>query len=199
MRSNAYDEGSSKRARTSRARLTVMQCHEAACRPFPAPFALPAVLKPLLMLVGIAAAVAAGVFVALWSKGPSYSLLYANWVSRTRRRSRRRSIRGIPYQLDGSNGDLRAGRARQRRAPEARRPGPARRRRRLRGHVEGSRLRRQPVHGRRALPARARNRAGAHDRQPAGPSKARACISRCRASPRSCATAGRPALRCSCS
>ncbi len=39
---------------------------------------LPAGLKPLLLLVGIAAAVAAGLSVALWSRGPSYSLLYAN-------------------------------------------------------------------------------------------------------------------------
>jgi flagellar M-ring protein FliF len=39
---------------------------------------IPASLKPLLLLVGIAAAVAAGVSVVLWSKGPTYSLLYAN-------------------------------------------------------------------------------------------------------------------------
>jgi flagellar M-ring protein FliF len=40
--------------------------------------ALTASLKPILLLVGIAAAVAAGVTVVLWSRGPSYSLLYAN-------------------------------------------------------------------------------------------------------------------------
>ena len=40
--------------------------------------ALQASLKPILLLVGIAAAVAAGVTVVLWSRGPSYSLLYAN-------------------------------------------------------------------------------------------------------------------------
>ncbi len=44
----------------------------------PAPSGLPAGLKPLLLLVGIAAAVAAGVTVVLWSRGPSYSLLYSN-------------------------------------------------------------------------------------------------------------------------
>jgi len=44
----------------------------------PAPAGLPAGLKPILLLVGIAAAVAAGVTVVLWSRGPSYSLLYAN-------------------------------------------------------------------------------------------------------------------------
>jgi flagellar M-ring protein FliF len=44
----------------------------------PAPGGLPAGLKPILLLVGIAAAVAAGVTVVLWSRGPSYSLLYNN-------------------------------------------------------------------------------------------------------------------------
>jgi flagellar M-ring protein FliF len=42
------------------------------------PTALQASLKPILLLVGIAAAVAAGVTVVLWTRGPSYSLLYAN-------------------------------------------------------------------------------------------------------------------------
>jgi flagellar M-ring protein FliF len=37
-----------------------------------------AALRPLLLLVGIAAAVAAGLTVALWWRGPSYSLLYTN-------------------------------------------------------------------------------------------------------------------------
>ena len=40
--------------------------------------ALPATLRPLLLLLGIAAAVAAGVWIVLWSRGPTYSLLYAN-------------------------------------------------------------------------------------------------------------------------
>ncbi|HZO22939.1 MAG TPA: flagellar basal-body MS-ring/collar protein FliF [Steroidobacteraceae bacterium] len=44
----------------------------------PAPAGLPAGLRPLLLLVGIAMAVAAGVTVVLWSRGPTYSLLYAN-------------------------------------------------------------------------------------------------------------------------
>ena len=39
---------------------------------------IPAGLKPLLMLVGVAAAVAAGVGIVLWSQGPSYSLLFGN-------------------------------------------------------------------------------------------------------------------------
>ncbi|HEY0340673.1 MAG TPA: flagellar basal-body MS-ring/collar protein FliF [Steroidobacteraceae bacterium] len=44
----------------------------------PAPSALTAGLKPILLLIGIAAAVAAGVTVVLWTRGPSYSLLFAN-------------------------------------------------------------------------------------------------------------------------
>ncbi len=44
----------------------------------PAPSGIPASLKPLLLLVGIAAAVAVGVTVVLWSRGPSFSLLYNN-------------------------------------------------------------------------------------------------------------------------
>ncbi|HEX5458685.1 MAG TPA: flagellar basal-body MS-ring/collar protein FliF [Steroidobacteraceae bacterium] len=39
---------------------------------------LPASLRPLLLLIGIAAAVAAGVWIVLWSRGSTYSLLYAN-------------------------------------------------------------------------------------------------------------------------
>jgi flagellar M-ring protein FliF len=44
----------------------------------PAPGGLQASLKPLLLLVGIAMAVAAGVTVVLWSRGSTYSTLYAN-------------------------------------------------------------------------------------------------------------------------
>src|SRR5437773_2117966 len=40
--------------------------------------ALTASLKPILLLVGIAAAIAAGVTVVLWTRGPSYSMLYTN-------------------------------------------------------------------------------------------------------------------------
>ena len=51
---------------------------EATTLPSSPAAALTASLKPVLLLVGIAAAVAAGVTVVLWSRGPSYSLLYAN-------------------------------------------------------------------------------------------------------------------------
>jgi flagellar M-ring protein FliF len=50
---------------------------EVAQLPAP-PGGLQASLKPLLLLVGIAMAVAAGVTVVLWSRGPTYSMLYAN-------------------------------------------------------------------------------------------------------------------------
>jgi flagellar M-ring protein FliF len=39
---------------------------------------LSSAMKPLLLLFGIAGAVAAGLVVVLWSRGPNYSLLYAN-------------------------------------------------------------------------------------------------------------------------
>src|ERR1700732_3986048 len=51
---------------------------EATTLPSSPAAALTASLKPILLLVGIAAAVAAGVTVVLWTRGPSYSLLYAN-------------------------------------------------------------------------------------------------------------------------
>ena len=51
---------------------------EATTLPSSPAAALTASLKPVLLLVGIAAAVAAGVTVVLWTRGPSYSLLYAN-------------------------------------------------------------------------------------------------------------------------
>ena len=42
------------------------------------PSLIPPSLRPLAMLVGIAAAVAAGVAIVLWTKEPNYSLLYGN-------------------------------------------------------------------------------------------------------------------------
>ncbi|HEY0685991.1 MAG TPA: hypothetical protein VGD45_26850, partial [Steroidobacter sp.] len=42
------------------------------------PTLIPPGLKPLATLIGIAAAVAAGVGIVLWSKEPTYSLLYGN-------------------------------------------------------------------------------------------------------------------------
>jgi flagellar M-ring protein FliF len=68
--------------------------------------AIPAGLKPLLLLVGVALAVAAGVMVVLWSRGPSYSLLYTD-LGRGDQAAVAQALdaAGIPYRLEaGSNG-----------------------------------------------------------------------------------------------
>jgi flagellar M-ring protein FliF len=67
----------------------------------PALPALPASLRPLLLLIGIAAAVAAGVWIVLWSRGPTYSLLYANLPPRQESQVVQ-ALQGaqIPYRLD---------------------------------------------------------------------------------------------------
>jgi flagellar M-ring protein FliF len=58
-------------------------------------------LKPLLLLVGVAAAVAGGVGVALWSQAPSYSLLFGN-VSDADAAQLVQSLEqtGIPYKVE---------------------------------------------------------------------------------------------------
>jgi flagellar M-ring protein FliF len=69
--------------------------------PNPGMSRIPANLKPLLLLIGIAAAVAAGVMVVLWSKGPSYSLLYANMSSEDQAQvASALEAAGIPYRLE---------------------------------------------------------------------------------------------------
>jgi len=70
-----------------------------------APSALTASLKPILLLVGIAAAVAAGVTVVLWTRGPSYSLLYANMASEDQSAvAQALDAAQIPYRIQpGSN------------------------------------------------------------------------------------------------
>lgn len=66
-----------------------------------------ATLKPLLLLVGIAAAVAAGVSVVLWSQGPSYSLLYANLAPEDRAQiAQALEAAGIPYRLGATEGTI---------------------------------------------------------------------------------------------
>lgn len=68
--------------------------------------ALPASLRPLLLLIGIAAAVAAGVWIVLWSRGPTYSLLYANLAPQDEAQvAQALDAAQIPYKLDsGSSG-----------------------------------------------------------------------------------------------
>ena len=64
-------------------------------------------LKPLLLLVGIAAAVAAGVSVVLWSRGPNYSLLYANLATEDQAQvTQALDSAGIPYRLTPSGNGI---------------------------------------------------------------------------------------------
>jgi flagellar M-ring protein FliF len=67
--------------------------------------ALTAGLKPILLLIGIAAAVAAGVTVVLWTRGPSYSLLYANIAAEDQSQiAQALEAAQIPYRIQpGSN------------------------------------------------------------------------------------------------
>jgi flagellar M-ring protein FliF len=69
------------------------------------PSGLAASLKPILLLVGIAAAVAAGVTVVLWTRGPSYSLLYANIAAEDQSQiAQALEAAQIPYRIQpGSN------------------------------------------------------------------------------------------------
>jgi len=62
-------------------------------------------LRPLLLLVGVAAAVAAGLTIALWWRGPSYSLLYANLGAEDQAQiAQALDAAQIPYRLQpGSN------------------------------------------------------------------------------------------------
>src|SRR5687767_6380687 len=60
-------------------------------------------LKPLLLLVGVAAAIAAGVGVMLWAIGPTYSLLYSNLgPEETAQITQALDGARIPYKLDGT-------------------------------------------------------------------------------------------------
>ncbi len=58
-------------------------------------------LKPLILLVGVAAAVAAGVGVMLWSVGPTYTLLYGNLAGEDASQiAQSLEGGGIPYKLE---------------------------------------------------------------------------------------------------
>ena len=69
----------------------------------PRPTLIPPAFKPLALLIGIAAAVAAGVGVVLWSKEPTYSLLYGNLGQQDAAQiAQALDTNGIPYKLEGS-------------------------------------------------------------------------------------------------
>jgi len=76
-----------------------------AAASLPAGPRIPPALKPLLLLVGVAAAVAAGVMVVLWSRTPSYSLLHANLSAKDQAEvAAALEQAGIPYRLEGTSG-----------------------------------------------------------------------------------------------
>lgn len=68
---------------------------------------LSAGLRPLLLLIGLAAAVAAGVGVTLWSQGPTFSVLYGTLNDEDAAAvTRALSGAGIEYRLDSGTGGL---------------------------------------------------------------------------------------------
>jgi flagellar M-ring protein FliF len=71
------------------------------------PSLIPPSLRPLAMLVGIAAAVAAGVGIVLWTKEPNYSLLYGNLGQQDAAQiAQALETNGVPYKLDGATGAI---------------------------------------------------------------------------------------------
>jgi flagellar M-ring protein FliF len=64
-------------------------------------------LRPVLLLVGIAAAVAAGVGVVLWAQGPTYNLLYGDLASEDAAAvTQSLTGAGIPYRLENGTGAI---------------------------------------------------------------------------------------------
>jgi flagellar M-ring protein FliF len=64
-------------------------------------------MKPLLLLIGVAAAIAAGVGVMLWSVGPTYSLLYSNLAAEDAAQiTQALDSAGIPYKLENGVGSI---------------------------------------------------------------------------------------------
>src|SRR5215510_1138916 len=64
-------------------------------------------LKPLFLLVGVAAAVAAGVGVMLWSVGPTYSLLFSNLAPEDAAQiTQALDSSRIPYKLENGAGSI---------------------------------------------------------------------------------------------
>jgi flagellar M-ring protein FliF len=64
-------------------------------------------LKPLMLLIGVAAAIAAGVGVMLWAIGPTYSLLYSNLApEETAQIAQALDSAQIPYKLDGAGNGI---------------------------------------------------------------------------------------------
>ena len=80
---------------------------EAPALPNPSGSLVPASWKPLLLLLGVAIAVAAGVGVALWSQGTTYSLLYGELGEEdSAKMVQALESAGIPYKLDQKTGAI---------------------------------------------------------------------------------------------
>jgi flagellar M-ring protein FliF len=68
---------------------------------------LSAGLRPLLLLIGLAGAIAAGVGITLWSKGPNYSLLYSNLADTDAAAvTRALGAAGIQHRLEAGSGGI---------------------------------------------------------------------------------------------
>lgn len=68
---------------------------------------IPPSLKPLALLIGIAAAVAAGVGIVLWSKEPTYSLLYGNLGQQDAAQiAQALDANNVPYKLEAGSGAI---------------------------------------------------------------------------------------------
>ncbi|MFM7627825.1 MAG: flagellar basal-body MS-ring/collar protein FliF, partial [Gammaproteobacteria bacterium] len=68
---------------------------------------LSAGVKPVMLLVGLAAAVALGVGVVLWSQGPTYNLLYANLADEDAAAvTQSLSSAGIEYRMENGTGGI---------------------------------------------------------------------------------------------
>lgn len=64
-------------------------------------------LKPLMLLIGVAAAIAAGVGIMLWAVGPTYSLLYSNLAAEdTAAIAQSLDSARIPYKLGDSGNSI---------------------------------------------------------------------------------------------
>src|SRR5262245_9797608 len=71
------------------------------------PSLIPPSLKPLAILIGIAGAVAAGVGIVLWTKEPTYSLLYGNLGQQDAAQiAQALETNGVPYKLDAATGAI---------------------------------------------------------------------------------------------
>jgi flagellar M-ring protein FliF len=75
--------------------------------PLPVGLRAAATLRPLLLLVGIAAAVAVGVAVVLWTQEPSYSVLYAGLsTDETAGIIQALEAAGIPHRMESGTGAI---------------------------------------------------------------------------------------------